>query len=78
MLGLVVSLISVVLLVGLVVGLVYLGWVTAHNRLRHERQLLDAEWRALDDTRRIRAIFLTARRALQADASRRDTTRPPS
>jgi hypothetical protein len=31
---------------------------------------LNAEWQQLDQTRRMRSVFLTARRAMQAEAER--------
>lgn len=66
------------LLVG--VGLlIAAGWWLAHEqlqahwqRLRTARSVLDAEWRALEQTRRVRETFLLARRAMQAEADRQD------
>lgn len=49
------------------------AWITA------QRQALDAEWRALDHTRRVRAVLLEARRAMQAEArADNDGWRPPA
>ena len=60
-------------LVGLVVAL---GWwlamehLAAFRRSLHlQRNLLDAEWRALDQTRRVREVFLAARRNMQQQAN---------
>lgn len=72
------SVIAVVLLgTVLISGLLYLGWRLAIHDLRRQRQglraerdLLDAAWRALDDTRRVREVFLVARRAMQREATR--------
>lgn len=57
------------------VGLVWLGYAMASAYLSaiqanvtRERQALRAEWRALEETARVRAIFLNARRAMQREA----------
>lgn len=63
-----------------VVGfLTWFGYRWAVNDLRieqmqvdRERQALDVEWEALERTRQLRAVFLNARRAMQAE-----TQRPP-
>lgn len=54
--------------------LVRLGYVFAADRLAAgwdeldaRREMLDAEWRALDDTRRIRTVFLKARQAMRTE-----------
>ena len=54
------------------------GWWLAHLRLRREqarlrvvRELLDAEWQALEGTRQVREVFLVARRAMQQEHVRR-------
>ena len=59
----------------LVCAVVALGWWLAmqqlhieRRRLRLQRDLLDAEWRALDQTRQVREVFLTARRTMQRQA----------
>lgn len=72
--GALVLLILAMLVVG---GLLHAGWWLAISGLRAERdglhqqrQALDAEWTALDDTRRVREVFLVARRALQHEAQR--------
>ena len=61
----------------LAVLFVWLGYRLAmHNvrayrkRLEYDRAALDAEWRQLDRIRRIRAVFFSARRAMQAEADR--------
>lgn len=76
------TVIAVTVLVGLLVGL---GWQLAVENLRYvrsglqnQRDLLDAEWRALDDTRRIREVFLVARRAMQREADRQPPRGPAS
>lgn len=55
----------------------WIGYHCAHHELRYERlrvkqerQALDAEWRSLEQTQRVRAVFLDARRAMQAEAAR--------
>jgi hypothetical protein len=61
-----------------VVGaLVWLGYWVAVEKLSHdrarvvrERTALDAEWEALDRTRRIREAFFDARRAMHEEAQR--------
>lgn len=64
-------------------ALVWLGyWVAVaklrsdRQRIKHERTALDAEWRALDRTRRVREIFLNARRAMHEEAQRQGPTTP--
>jgi hypothetical protein len=56
-------------------SLVVLGFALAADRLhgdqvrlRAQRQALDAEWQTLEQTRRVRSVFLAARRAMQAEA----------
>lgn len=63
------------LVAGLCVGLIAIGYVYAACRLlsyreeaEQQRQQLDAEWRALDNTRRLRSVFLDARRQMADDA----------
>ncbi len=58
-------------------ALIYLGWRLAIRDLRQERlnvgrhrAELDAEWRALDNTRLVREVFMTARRVMQDEAQR--------
>lgn len=58
-------------------ALLWLGYQLAADKLHRERQqlkqekaALQAEWRQLDQTRRVRAVFLTARRAMQQEAMR--------
>jgi hypothetical protein len=65
-------------LVIVVVGaLVWLGYWVAVEKLSHdrarvvrERTALDAEWEALDRTRRVREVFFDARRAMHEEAQR--------
>lgn len=45
------------------------------EEVERQRQQLDAEWRALDNTRRLRAVFLDARRQM-ADEARLHGMRP--
>lgn len=61
-----------------------IGWWLARLRHRRERarlqqtrELLDAEWQALDGTRRVREVFMTARRAMQQTADREQQERRP-
>lgn len=56
----------------LVLGLmlIALGYWLAYHRLAEQRQALDAEWHALDNTRRVRAVFLHARLAMREEALR--------
>ena len=63
---------TVVFCVVLVCGVVALGWWLAmqqvqaeQRRLRLQRDLLDTEWRTLDQARQVREVFLAARRAIQ-------------
>jgi hypothetical protein len=46
------------------------GFVLAHEQLSGQRTALDTEWRALDNTRRVRAVFLHARLAMRDEALR--------
>jgi hypothetical protein len=46
------------------------------QRLRAQRQALDAEWQALEQTGRVRSIFLHARRAMQQEAQQRESDHP--
>lgn len=55
----------------------WLGYQLAVGKLDDDRQqveqqqdALKAEWQQLDATRRLRAVFLSARRAMQAEAWR--------
>lgn len=64
-----------VLIVATAALLLWLGYQFAVGGLRDERtrvtaqrQALDAEWQALEQTRRVRAVFLEARQAMQAEA----------
>jgi hypothetical protein len=73
--------VMVLLLAG---GLLWLGYLLAEDTLRAERarlarqrDVLDAEWQALDNTRRVRAVFLDARRKMQDEAQRHTPMRPP-
>ena len=59
----------------LVCAVVAVGWWLAmqqshveRRRLRLQRDLLEAEWRALDQARQVREVFLAARRAMQRQA----------
>lgn len=56
----------------LVLVLMAAGWSLAiqqlhveRRRQRTQRDLLDAEWRALDRVRQVRDVFLVTRRAMQ-------------
>jgi hypothetical protein len=66
---------AVVLVV--VAALLWLGYWVAVEKLSHdrariirERTALDAEWEALDRTRRVREVFFDARRAMTEEARR--------
>jgi hypothetical protein len=55
--------------------LVWIGYHLALNNFRYDReclaeqrQALEAEWQALENTRRVRSVFLRARRAMQDQA----------
>lgn len=55
--------------------LIVIGYVYAACRLlsdrdaaEQQRRQLDTEWRALDNTRRLRAVFLDARRQMAEEA----------
>jgi Na+-transporting NADH:ubiquinone oxidoreductase subunit NqrC len=57
---------------------VMLGYVLAEDKLAadraeldQQRQVLDAEWTALENTQRVRSVFLAARRAMQREAQSR-------
>ena len=63
--------------------LVWLGYQLARERMRdtrdwiaHQKAALDAEWRQLDQTRRIRSVFWAARQAMHAEAQ--NTPWPPA
>lgn len=63
--------------------LLWLGYWVAVEKLSHdrarvvrERTALDAEWKALDRTRRVREVFFDARRAMQEEAQRYWPTNP--
>ncbi|MGH3874929.1 MAG: hypothetical protein ACRDSR_26075 [Pseudonocardiaceae bacterium] len=62
--------------------LIWLGYQLARDRMRdehawiaHQKAALDAEWRQLDQTRRVRSVFWAARQAMHAEAD--NTLRPP-
>jgi hypothetical protein len=62
--------------------LVWLGYQLARDRTRdehdwiaHQKAALDAEWRQLDQTRRVRSVFWAARQAMHAEAD--NTLWPP-
>jgi predicted Holliday junction resolvase-like endonuclease len=64
--------------------LVWLGYQLARNRIRdtqawitHQKAALDAEWRQLDQTRRVRSVFWAARQAMHAEAAE-NTLWPPA
>jgi len=75
---------TLVALFGLAGLFLLLGFGIADERLAgdrakldQQRQLLDAEWRTLDATQRIRGVFLAARRAMQHEADRYDHRNGP-
>jgi hypothetical protein len=62
--------------------LVWLDYQLARNRMQDEhtwitqqKAALDAEWRQLDQTRRVRSVFWAARQAMHAEAG--NTLWPP-
>jgi hypothetical protein len=64
-------------------ALLWLGYWVAVEKLSHdrarvirERIALDAEWEALDRTRRVREVFYDARRAMTEEAQRYWPTDP--
>lgn len=64
------------LLVG-AAALIWVGYQIAVDKLHEDRTrveqqtaALKAEWQQLDATRRVRSVFLSARRAMQAEAAR--------
>lgn len=66
-----------VLLVVIAGVFIWLGYQFAVDQLHHDREQVDqqkaalkAEWQQLDATRRVRSVFLAARRAMQAEAAR--------
>lgn len=75
----IVAVVSAVAVVGMLSGLlIYIGWQAAADSFRHDREqlqqqreALDAEWQALDNTRRVREVFWTARRAMQGSTAAR-------
>jgi Na+-transporting NADH:ubiquinone oxidoreductase subunit NqrC len=75
--GVVLVFVFIVLVAGVFVTL---GYVLAEGKLAHDRaeldqqrQVLDAEWTALENTQRVRAVFLAARRAMQREAQSRQS-----
>lgn len=81
----------VLIVLALVAGLVWIGYQLAEGRLEGDRQkldddsdaergLLDAEWTALEQTRRVNDVFFAARDAMrqaQDEAHGNDLRRPP-
>lgn len=82
---------TVFIVLACVAGLVWLGYLLAEGRLEDDRQklnddsdtergLLDAEWTALEQTRRVNDVFFAARDAMrraQDEAGSFETRRPP-
>lgn len=70
--------IFIFVMAGILVGTaVWLGYQFAADKLHDDRRrldqrraALDAEWQALDQTRRLRELFFTASRAMRAEARR--------
>jgi hypothetical protein len=77
----------VFVIVACVGSLVWLGFQFAKGKLEDdqekldsERQVLDAEWTALEQTRRVNDVFFSARDAMrraQDEAGGSDSRRPP-
>jgi cell division protein FtsL len=69
---------SIALFLVVVAGaFIWLGYQFAVDQLHHDQEQVDqqkaalqAEWQQLDATRRVRSVFLAARRAMQAEATR--------
>jgi hypothetical protein len=64
------------LLMALAGFLIWVGYLigrdTEHEELETQRQVLDAEWTALEQTRRVNDVFFLARDAMrQVEAERR-------
>ncbi|MCU1685419.1 MAG: hypothetical protein JWQ81_6158 [Amycolatopsis sp.] len=61
----------ILVLLGLVflAGLVWFGYMIAREELSDEietkRQMLDAEWTAMENTRRVNSVFFSAREAMR-------------
>lgn len=71
----VVVLISILILLAALCAIIGYQWAldrldVQRHHLASQREALDAEWQALEQTRRLRELFLTARRAMQAEAQR--------
>ena len=81
------GLLLVLVILGVVFGLFWLGYKGAERDLGEERDvleterdLLDAEWTALEQTRRVNDVFFRARDAMrraQDEAGGSDSRRPP-
>jgi len=76
------ALFMVLLVLGIVAGLLWLGYafalaVLAEDRaqLAEQRQALDVEWQALENSRRINDVFFQARQAMR-EAERERRPRP--
>jgi uncharacterized membrane protein len=69
---------AIVLFLLVIVGVfIWVGYQLAVDKLHGDREQVEqqkaalrAEWQQLDTTRRIRSVFLSARRAMQAEARR--------
>ncbi|MCA1601378.1 MAG: hypothetical protein LC776_06965 [Acidobacteria bacterium] len=66
------ALFMLLIVLAAVVGLVWLGYVLASDRLAadrdalaHQRQVLDVEWQALENSRQINDVFFRARQAMR-------------
>ncbi len=72
-------LIAFLLMLGIFVGLIWLGYGIAQDQLEadraalaHQRQALDIEWQALENGRRVHEVFFQARQAMrEAEQERR-------
>jgi len=76
------ALFMVLLVLGIVAGLLWLGYafalaVLAEDRaqLAEQRQALDVEWQALENSRRVNDVFFQARQAMR-EAERERRPRP--
>jgi hypothetical protein len=66
------SLLLILLIAAGLAGLIWLGYrlahedlAEAHDELDTQRQVLDAEWTALEQTRRVNDVFFQARDAMR-------------
>jgi hypothetical protein len=77
------TLVLILLLLAVLAFLIWVGYQLGRNaeqeELSDQRQVLDAEWSALEQTRRVHDVFFRARDALRRveEDARRDRKTPP-